>query len=331
MPYSSGLEVVTCSSLPGDAREDRVYRLEPSHTDRAYYQERIDRNIGWITREEQDLLERSVVGIAGCGGMGGLLASIFLRLGVGEVRIADCEVFDISNINRQFAAGRETVGKSKAFETARMIRAITDDTTLVVYPQGISPATATPFLEGCDIVCDEIEFWAVGARILLHEWAQQLGVPLINCSTVGFGTRLFLFDHRGMDMGTMFGLSLREAGELQQRIQARTATKDEVRRVMNSVLRALIPEVPEYGLPADSYRSAEVSVRRLLEESRAPIIATNPPLASGFAADHTLLALLQKNGVPRNIVRPPKTPGYLYFDAALMRAQAVERTEVSHE
>ena len=174
-------------------RRDVAYRLLPNDPDDAYYEERTDRNIGWITKEEQAMLGRAVVGVAACGGMGAQLAEKFLRLGIGEIRIADSECFDISNINRQFAATKNTVGKSKAFETARLLRTITDDTTIVVYPQGISRSTARSFVEGCDVVCDEIEFWCACARIALHQHARICGVPVFVANTVGFGSHVFLY------------------------------------------------------------------------------------------------------------------------------------------
>jgi len=323
------LKTVECLDLPEYPSVDTTYRLLPKNGDDAYYRERTDRNIGWITHEEQKMLRRSVVGIAGCGGMGGLLASIFFRLGVGEVRIADCEVFDISNINRQFAAGRGTVGKSKTFETARMTRAVTDDATLVVYPQGIAEKTAASFLDGCDIGCDEIEFWAVGARILLHQEARRLRIPLFNCNTVGFGTRLFLFRPQGGTMEECLNLSYEEAVALQQRIQERTASSGEVRTVMEAMLGGLVPELPEYCSNDPAYRTVPEARHRLLKENRAPIIATNPPMAAGFLADHVLLYLLRNSSVKRSVVTPPSVPGYLYFDAALMQARAVTRKEVS--
>ncbi|MEO6536390.1 MAG: ThiF family adenylyltransferase [Candidatus Paceibacterota bacterium] len=307
-----------------------VYRLE-AKTDASFYQERTDRNIGWITAAEQEMLSSAVVGIAGCGGMGGLVAATLVRLGIGEVRIADCEVFDISNINRQFGATRNSVGVSKAIATARMIRDITEDTTLVVYPEGINENSVDHFLQGCDIVCDEIEFWAIGARILLHQKAQDLMVPLMNCSTVGFGTRLFLFDHSGMNIGDMLGFSLTEAFELQDLISSKEATNEVIQSVLSSVLNALIPELPEYGHSEGPHRSRERCISRLRDECRAPIIATNPPLASGFVADQTLLYLLRKSTERRDVIRPPITPGYLYLDAGLMVAKSVTRMEVGNE
>ncbi len=326
-----GLPVVECKILPRKVDRDTVYRLLPRRADRDYYAERTDRNIGWITREEQEMLRGAVVGIAGCGGMGGLLASIFVRLGVGEVRIADCEEFDVSNINRQYAAGRNTVGKSKAFETAKMVRAVSDDTTLVVYPQGINERTAASFLQGCDIVCDEIEFWAVGARILLHQKARAFGITVLNCNTVGFGTRLFCFEPDGYTMEQLLNLTYPEARNLQERIQSRTASPQEVHLVMRKVLTGLVPELPEYTTDTAAYSNVEVAKKRLFEENRATIVSTNPPMASGFLADHVLFHLLRASPIVRNLVRPVRAPGYLYFDAGFHCAKAVERKECAHE
>jgi molybdopterin/thiamine biosynthesis adenylyltransferase/N-acyl-L-homoserine lactone synthetase len=317
------MELIDCYTLPKKEDTRTAYRLLPRNLREAYYRERIDRNIGWITEDEQDTLRRSVVGIAGCGGMGGLVASILLRAGVGEIRIADCEVFDVSNINRQFGAKRSTVGKSKAFTTARELRDITDDSTIIVYPQGISEETVDDFLDGCDIVCDEIEFWAVGARILLHERAREKGLSVFNCNTIGFGTRFYHFTPSSTTMEELLGMSYAQAKEIQERVQKKKATEDEISFVMGRVLEGLVPEIPNYTrdeLPC----SNEIAVRaRLFMEGKAPIIATNPPMASGFLSDQILLHLLRSSDIQREHIRPPEMPSYLYFDAAMLQTKVV--------
>ncbi len=309
--------------LPKNPDPTIIYKLLPKNPDQAYYWERVDRNIGWITKAEQEMLKNSVIGVSGCGGMGGQLAEKFLRLGVGEIRIADCEAFDISNINRQFGATRFTVGKSKAFETARMLREISDDFTLVVYPQGISEATADHFISGCNALCDEIEFWAIGARILLHRQGRLHQAPIFNCNTVGFGTRLFFFTPNGYTMEQLLGMNYAEAMRLQKKIQSKTASPEEIRQVMKMVIDGLIPELPEYFSEASQYKNQEEFYRRLFGEGRASILATNPPMATGFLADRVLLYLLEKSGGKRNIVATPEMPAYLYFDAAKLEAKAV--------
>lgn len=317
------MKVIECFDLTNDPDSEVVYRLLPKNIDEAYYRERTDRNIGWITREEQNMLRRSVIGIAGCGGMGAQLAEKFLRLGIGEIRIADVEVFDISNINRQFAATRFSVGKSKAFETAKMLRGVSDDFTLVVYPHGICDKTVNGFLNGCDVVCDEIEFWAVGARILLHKEARASGISIFNCNTVGFGTRLFLFTPSSQTMEDCLRLSYEEAAYLQKRVQQKKATAQEITRVQESVLNGLVPEIPEYCGPDPEFKNRVWLHQRLFGEGKGPIIATNPPMATGFLADRVLFYLLRNSKVKRDIVETPEMPGYLYFDVAKMEAKAV--------
>lgn len=316
--------------LPEEPATDRVYRLRPCNPDEGFYAERTDRNLGWITLKEQKLLRRKTVCIAGCGGMGGLLCSILVRLGVGEIRLADSEVFDVSNINRQFGARRASVGVSKAFETARMIRATCDDTTIVVYPQGIQPNTVGPFLEGADVVCDEIEFWAVGARILLHQKARQSGTSVFNCNTVGFGTRLFCYEPNGHTMEQTLGMTYAEALALQEKVQSGKATSAEILCVMRAVLTGLVPEIPEYGANTDEFSTVANAEERLTKELRAMIIATNPPMATGFLANHLLFHLLRDSGVKRDVQKPAAAPGYLYFDTGLHVAKVVERREVIH-
>lgn len=318
------MNIIDCTSLPDALSSSCAYRLLPI-IDPSYYKERTDRNIGWITLDEQNQLRESVIGIAGCGGMGGLLASIFVRLGVGEVRIADSEVFDASNINRQFGAGKKTIGKSKAVETANLVRNISNDTTLVVYAHGIQPDTVESFLDGCDVVCDEIEFWAIGSRILLHQEARKRGIGVFNCNTVGFGTRLFFFDPEGYTMEETLGYGYAEAQILQNRIQKRQASDSDIHAVMNAVISGLVPEIPEYSAETETWKNRTMAEFRLFTEGRAMIIATNPPMASGFVANHVLFYLLRNSTVKRVWKRPEPMPGYLYFDAGLHVAKSVSR------
>jgi molybdopterin/thiamine biosynthesis adenylyltransferase len=321
---SKDLRVVECYDLPENPDLNTVYKMLPKNPDEAFYKERTDRNIGWITPEEQQIVKNSVVGVAGCGGIGGQLAEKFLRLGVGEIRIADIELFDISNINRQFGAARSNVGKPKAFATAKMLREVSDDFTLVVYPHGICSEIIEGFVPGCNVICDEIEFWAVDARIILHRCARTMGVPVINCNTVGFRTLLFLFTPTSSTMEELLGFTLEEAIEISQSIRRRTATKEMIKRVMDSVIRGLIPEVPPYGVSDPTGKYPALTYRRLFEEGRASIIATNPPVAAGFVSGRVLLYLIRNSGVKRPIEEMPEMPGYIYLDAATVQAKIMK-------
>lgn len=304
------------TDVPDHVADDEiVLRLNPKTFNREYYLERTDRNIGWITPDEQELLRESVVGIAGTGGMGGLLGAILVRAGVGEIRIADTEKFDVSNINRQFGAKQNTVNKSKALETARMIREIADDTTIVVYPAGITELSVDDFIKGSDVICDEIEVLAMDARILLHQQARSFGVSLFNCNTTGFSTNLFLYTPQSLTMEEATGFTYGEAREICA--AAKAGSTEASTKIAHAMVRAVVPVLPEYR-PNELVTDHVSFYQRFLHEQRVPIIATNPPMATGFLANRILLYLLKNSGVKRDITDTPEMPGYLNFDAAHM-------------
>lgn len=316
--------IIDCYEIPYGPQQGEIYRLLPRNADPEYYRERTDRNIGWITSDEQETIHHATVGIAGCGGMGGRVAELLLRLGVGELRIADSEAFDASNINRQFAATRSTVGASKAFTTAKMMRSITDDTTILVYPSGINEDVVYDFARGCDVICDEIEFWCLGSRILLHRAAREAGVPVFVGNSLGFGSQLFLFTPTSMTMEKCLGVAYDEARALQDKVQSRGASDAELARIVAIAARTLCSEWPEYCKEGSPVKNRAMTEERLLREGRGTVVATNIALAAGFAADRIALHLLRDSAVKRTIAEIPEMPGYGYLDAAAMEAKVVQ-------
>lgn len=81
------------------------------------YWERVDRSLGWLgnTKTEQyqrqEKLKNATVGIAGTGGIGGQLAQRLVRLGVRNLKLADPDTFDVSNMNRQMGADLSHIGQ----------------------------------------------------------------------------------------------------------------------------------------------------------------------------------------------------------------------------
>ncbi|MBQ1266917.1 MAG: tRNA threonylcarbamoyladenosine dehydratase [Proteobacteria bacterium] len=51
--------------------------------------------------------------IVGYGAVGSACTAALVRSGIGHVRIIDADVYDVSNINRQFGASHRTIGHSK--------------------------------------------------------------------------------------------------------------------------------------------------------------------------------------------------------------------------
>jgi len=101
------------------------------------YQLAFDRNIGWVTEPEQQVLRSKRVAIAGMGGVGGVHVVTLARLGVQRFNIADFDTFDIANFNRQVGATMSSLGRPKADVLAEMVRDINPEADVRVYPAGI--------------------------------------------------------------------------------------------------------------------------------------------------------------------------------------------------
>ena len=101
------------------------------------YSQAFSRNIGWVTADEQARLRGKRVAIAGMGGVGGVHLLTLARLGIGAFHIADFDVFDIVNFNRQAGATVSTLGRPKAEVMAAMARDINPELDIKVFAQGV--------------------------------------------------------------------------------------------------------------------------------------------------------------------------------------------------
>lgn len=324
------LSIVNTNTLPKEADKNSVYILEPVSRSESYYNERTNRNIGWISEEEQQMLKNMTVGVAGCGGMGGMVTQILVRVGIGTIKIADLDNFDVSNLNRQAAATHSTLGQNKAFATANLLRETAEDVSIHVYPYGISEDTVDSFIEECDLIIDSIEFWGLAGRILLHQKARDKDIHIINGVPVGFGTRLFLFNKNSASIEKCLGFSYEEAKEFEVKKNNNTATVKDKIRIMSAVTLGLIPEGVDYTKLDQPCGNFKVVLGRLLKEAVGSVISTNPPMAGGFLANHVVLHLLRNSPIKRNIVKLPLAPGYLFLDAAKMKAYVRKPNAIRH-
>jgi molybdopterin/thiamine biosynthesis adenylyltransferase len=170
------------------------------------YVEAFERNLGLVTREEQERLGRSVAAIAGCGGVGGLHAHTLARLGVGGFRLADADTFSVANFNRQIGATTESIGKDKTEVTAAMIRSINPDARITVVPGRVSRENADDFVRGAGVVVDGVDYFSLHARRRLYAAARRAGIPVLMAAPLGFGATLHVFGPRGMSFDEYFDL-----------------------------------------------------------------------------------------------------------------------------
>ena len=97
------------------------------------YRQAFSRNIGWVTTQEQELLRHKRVVIAGVSGVGGVHLLTLVRLGIGNFKFAEFDLFDIANFNCQVAATASTIGKPKVDFLAAMAEDINPEVDIKVF------------------------------------------------------------------------------------------------------------------------------------------------------------------------------------------------------
>jgi len=155
------------------------------------------RNNGLISTEEQAMLWNTCVLIAGTGGDGGLLAERLARTGIGHLILADPEVFEAANINRQYAANELTTGVNKAVAVARQLALINPEMKLTVCPAGIDKENVRALVEAADLIVDEIEYTAPAISVLLHRTARKQNKYVFMGANIGWGASIFCFAPAG--------------------------------------------------------------------------------------------------------------------------------------
>lgn len=124
-------------------------------------------------------LKKSCVAVFGIGGVGGHAAHSLARMGVGKLIIADRDVVDITNVNRQIVADYNTVGMPKTDVMENMINAVSPDTCVVKYQHSFGDDYGIVFDEHhVDVVIDCID--DVKAKVNLICYCKQRGIRIVS-------------------------------------------------------------------------------------------------------------------------------------------------------
>jgi len=150
--------------------------------------ERYSRNFPSISREEQEILSTKTVAVIGCGGLGGYLINGLARIGIGKIKLIDCDTFSESNLNRQLLCTEENLGKSKAAEASSAVAKINSNVKTEVYIALLSKDNAKNILEGSDIVMDALD--NIKGRLAAEEACEELGIYLIHGAAAGWRSQV---------------------------------------------------------------------------------------------------------------------------------------------
>jgi len=258
------------------------------------YDRAFSRNIGWLTREEQQRLRRARLAIAGLGGVGGAHLLTLARLGVGAFNISDFDEFDVHNLNRQAGAFMPHMGRPKLDVVAEMAAGINPELKLRRFPAGVTPETVDEFLKDVDVYVDGLDFFALPARRMVYAKCREKGIPVLTAAPLGMGTAFLHFSPSGMSAEDYFGWE----GQDEQEQYAR-------------FIAGLSPAMMQRD-----YLVAPEAVN--FRERRGPSTIIACDLCAGMMASGVLKLLLGRGDLPA-------APWGLHFDAYHLRLKKTWR------
>ncbi|MFI1331888.1 ThiF family adenylyltransferase [Streptomyces sp. NPDC020845] len=273
--------------------------------DEKFYWERVDRNLGWLgntpeeQRARQEKLRDSVIGIVGTGGIGGAVAMRLARMGVRNLKLADPDIFELSNVQRQMGADVKTIGRNKAEVVAEMTYDLTKDVNIDVFPEGITPDSAEEFMDGCDYVMDQMEFYQVKNRYALHRAFRKSDRCkfMLKIPTVGHTVIVYKYTKDSMTIEEVYDIP--EDAEFTP-------------EVINKLVERAIAVMPPYP-------GREMIDHWFVDMERMPIFGACPPMAEGILTERLALEILEIPGLEPL----PVQPGYAIFDSVSWTAKMV--------
>ena len=129
-------------------------------------------------------LSGAKVALFGVGGVGGYVAEILARAGVGTIAVVDNDVVSPSNINRQIIATHLTIGKSKVMAACERLFEINPKINARPFEFFYDETTCDEIdLSKFDFIVDAID--TVTSKLLLIQNAKAVGVKIISCMGTG--------------------------------------------------------------------------------------------------------------------------------------------------
>lgn len=140
------------------------------------YSSLVDRNLGILTREEQNRLKNSKASIFGIGGLGGVVLEVLARSGIESFSVVDNDVFETSNLNRQNFAFQDNLGEMKIAVAERFCRNINPAIRLNLFDR-VDEENCSDILAGSNVaalVLDDVK-----ACLIISRTARRLGITFV--------------------------------------------------------------------------------------------------------------------------------------------------------
>lgn len=126
----------------------------------------------------KEILKDKSVGIAGCGGLGSNCAVALARVGVGQIIIADFDVIEESNLNRQYYFHHQ-IGEKKVFCLEHNIKMINPNIEIKAHDIKLEAQDIYDLYKDCDVIVEAFDH-AEMKQIIIETICEKLpDTPLV--------------------------------------------------------------------------------------------------------------------------------------------------------
>lgn len=147
--------------------------------------------------EGQDRIAAGAVLVVGAGGLGCPAALYLGAAGVGRLIIADGDIVDLTNLQRQIGHATTSIGENKAQSLRRSVLAVNPEIEVAAIARALAGTELTEAIEKADLVVDASDNFAT--RHAVNRACVALRKPLVSGSAIGFSGQLAVFDSRRDD------------------------------------------------------------------------------------------------------------------------------------
>ncbi|MBT8338921.1 MAG: HesA/MoeB/ThiF family protein [Desulfatitalea sp.] len=185
-PNGSGCRVLSIDAVQRIAaqtgkplREVEIGALQHGITPVRYLRNQV--SIGIL---DQIRLLEAKVAVIGQGGLGGFVAEILARAGVGRLVLIDGDRFEDHNLNRQLFCTADTIGQYKAERAATHVGRVNAAVLVEAKVAFLTPSNADQLIAGCDVVVDCLD--NIVSRFDLESAAKRAGIPMASAAVAGY-------------------------------------------------------------------------------------------------------------------------------------------------
>jgi molybdopterin-synthase adenylyltransferase len=134
--------------------------------------------------EGQEKLKNAKVFIAGAGGLGSPISVYLAVAGVGNITIADHDIVELSNLNRQILHGDPDINRKKTESAKETLTNLNADINVNIIPETITDENVYDLIGDSDLIVDAMDNF--DTRHTLNKAAFKLDIPYFHGAVSGF-------------------------------------------------------------------------------------------------------------------------------------------------